>query len=77
MLRAGRNAVNDCSFCLCDFPVEKSPQPVDGDAEQQQQNLVPSPVLTVSPMPELHPMLMGDQSLEKVSQSPLLYPTSP
>ncbi|KAM7315336.1 serine/threonine-protein kinase SIK3 [Ixodes scapularis] len=48
--------------------VEKSPQPVDGDAEQQQQNLVPSPVLTVSPMPELHPMLMGDQSLEKFGE---------
>lgn len=54
--------------------VEKSPQPVEADAEpqqqpqQQQQSLVPSPVLTVSPMPELQPMLSGDQSLEKFGE---------
>ncbi|KAL3221680.1 hypothetical protein MRX96_029301 [Rhipicephalus microplus] len=51
--------------------VEKNPQPVESDAEPQQQpqpNLMPSPVLTVSPMPELQPMLSGDQSLEKFGE---------
>ncbi|XP_064470778.1 serine/threonine-protein kinase SIK3-like isoform X2 [Ornithodoros turicata] len=48
--------------------VEKGPQPSDGDGEPQQTTLVPSPVLAVSPMPELQPMLSGDQSLEKFGE---------